>query len=280
MGAESAIHHAVVAIDIEGFSRRTDTVQAELHDAMYAVAEAAAADAWLDWDGFGLEDGGDSILIYIPASVQPVRLAGPFLRALDDRLAQRARRVSQEYSMRWRVAMHHGQVHRDANGWTGDAVNHTARLLDAQPLREILATALRARLAFIASESVYGDVIAQGHDAIDRAAYRRVRFAAKGGGELSGWVCVPGYPTPPQVAGELPASTPEDPRGGAEASSPQRMPSALSALSAPTTPGPAAQAYHGPIGQNLNGSTVIAHRDVIGQQTNNYGSGPAHPERP
>jgi hypothetical protein len=201
MGPEQAIHRSVMAMDIEGYSTRANPVQHSLRAALYALAEAAAADAGLEWSQFGVQDAGDSILLFVEPTVPPFRLAGPYLRALDDRLAERSGQVSTQYAMRLRVALHGGLVNRDAHGWYGDAVNLTARLLDAQPLREVLKTATRAHLAFIASEHLYTEVISQQYRTIDTAAYQRVRFAAKHTDGLTGWVYVPGYAAPPALAG-------------------------------------------------------------------------------
>jgi len=197
MGPEQAIHRSIMTMDIEGYSSRGNPAQAALRAALYDLAAACAAEAGLDWPEFGLEDAGDSILLFIPATVPPVRLAGPFVRALNERLAERARQSSPEYSMRLRVALHHGLVARDAHGWSGDAINLTARLLDARPLREALSAATRAHLAFIVSDDLYQDVIRHQYRSIDTAAYRRVSFDVKQQHGLVGWIFVPGYSSPP-----------------------------------------------------------------------------------
>lgn len=201
MGPEQAVHRSILTMDIEGYSNRANPAQASLRAALYDLAAGCAADAGLDWSEFGIEDAGDSILLFIPATVPPVKLAGPFIRALDDRLAERSRQTSPEYSMRLRVALHHGLVDRDAHGWSGEAINLTARLLDAQPLRDVLKVASRARLAFIVSDDLYRDVIRHQYRTIDTAAYRPVRFDVKQQHGIAGWIFVPGYSNPPTVGG-------------------------------------------------------------------------------
>jgi hypothetical protein len=201
MGPEQAIHRSILTMDIEGYSNRSNPAQASLRAALYDLAAASAADAGLDWSEFGIEDAGDSILLFIPAAVPPARLAGSFIRALDERLAERALQTSPEYSMRLRVALHHGLVDQDAHGWSGDAINLTARLLDAQPLRDVLKAANRARLVFIVSDDLYQDVIRHQYRTIDTAAYRPVTFDVKQQRGITGWIFVPGYPNPPTVDG-------------------------------------------------------------------------------
>lgn len=197
MTADSAIHHSIMAIDIESASSRDNGAQIALHEDLYTVAQAAAYDAALSWEQFGTQDEGDSVLMYIPASVPPVRLAGTYLRTMNERLAERARRTSAPFAMRWRVVLHHGLVSHGPRGWTHDTINHAARLLDAQPLRAALKAAPRAHLAFMVSDDVFQAVIKHPHRTIDRAAYRRVRFDVKTDTDLVGWVYVPGYSTPP-----------------------------------------------------------------------------------
>lgn len=226
MGPEQAIHRSVMAMDIEGYSTRPNPVQHSLRAALYDLAEAAAGDAGLEWPQFGVQDAGDSILLFVEPTVPPFRLAGPYLRALDDRLAEHSRQVSAQYSMRLRVALHSGLVNRDAHGWYGDAVNLTARLLDAQPLREVLKTATRAHLAFIASELLYTEVISQHYRTIDTAAYQRVRFAVKHTDGLTGWVYVPGYAAPPELAA-APRQEHSAPEQRQERSAAESFPSAM-----------------------------------------------------
>ncbi|MBS2965369.1 adenylate/guanylate cyclase domain-containing protein [Actinocrinis puniceicyclus] len=208
MGPEQAIHRSILAMDIEGFSTRANPVQRSLRSALYELARAAAADAGLEWQGFGVQDAGDSILLFIEPTVPPAQLAGPYLRALVDRLAERTRQVSAEYTMRLRIALHHGLVDADGHGWCGDAVNLTARLLDADTLRQVLKAAGRAQLVFIVSDGLYRDVIRHQYRAIDTAAYRSVSFDVKQQHGIVGWVYVPGYPSPPGLGGEAREQSP------------------------------------------------------------------------
>jgi class 3 adenylate cyclase len=221
MEPDQAVHYSFVAFDIEGFSTRADPVQSTLRKDLYLVVGAAVADAGLDWDALRHADSGDGMMLYVPASVSPIVLAGPMLRALQDRLAERERRSSAEYAMRLRVALHHGLAQRDAHGWAGDAINLTARLLDGQPVRDALAAAQRANMVVIVSEDLYQTVVRHRYRTIDSAAYRRVTFAVKRD-SLTGWVSVPGYPAPPGIiespvpapAGNAPGGLPADAQAG------------------------------------------------------------------
>lgn len=88
--------------------------------------------------------------------------------------------------LRLRVALHVGPVASDAEGVSGEAIIHTARLLEAPPLKAGLAGAA-ADLGFIASTFVYDNVIR--HE-LERAApdlYQVVRTQVKES-VLSGWM--------------------------------------------------------------------------------------------
>ena len=84
----------------------------------------------------------------------------------------------------------------------------TARLVDAQPLRDTLAAASRAHLAFIVSDEIYRGIIRHEYRFIDASTFRPVRLSLK---ELdtTAWVHVPGYPAPP---GLPPAQTAPPPK--------------------------------------------------------------------
>ncbi|MFB7678436.1 hypothetical protein ACFC26_44295 [Kitasatospora purpeofusca] len=195
--ALAAVHHWIVVLDIEDFSSRPDPIQGSLRRAMYEVLHEALEQAGVPAEAVTTEDRGDGILILVGAGVPPVLLAGQLLRALDDGLREKAAFFSAAHAMRFRVALHQGVVGRDAEGWSGDAVNRAFRLVDAQPLRVVLAAAERARLVFVVSDEVYQGVIRHDHRTIDPAAYLPVDFEAKHGLALRGWITVPGYPSPP-----------------------------------------------------------------------------------
>ncbi|MER5785751.1 hypothetical protein ABT104_29150 [Streptomyces mobaraensis] len=192
-----ATHYWITVLDIEGFSTRTDPVQRSLRAAMYEVTEDAEEQAGLLGRAAATEDRGDGLLTLWPATVPPVLLAGALVRALNDGLAQKAAMYSPAHAMRFRLALHQGLAVRDERGWSGDAVNTACRLVDAQPLRDVLTAAPEAVLAFIVSDEIHHAVIRHGHRSIDPAAYAPLRFTAKNGRPFRAWVHVPGLPVPP-----------------------------------------------------------------------------------
>ncbi|MFE4450683.1 hypothetical protein [Streptomyces sp. NPDC056796] len=210
MSAEAA-HHWVVVLDIENFSSRPDPVQRSLRAGMYEVLREAVLRAGLPAGDVVAEDRGDGVLMIVPATVSPIVLAGPFVHALDEELRQKAVVYSPAHAMRFRVALHQGIVARDGEGWSGDAVNTACRLVDAGPLREVLAAAPASRMVFVVSDEIYRAVVRHGHRSVDPAAYLPMPFRTKHGELVGSWVTVPGSPAPPG----LPAASAEQGGQGA-----------------------------------------------------------------
>ncbi|WP_344281402.1 nucleotidyl cyclase domain-containing protein, partial [Actinomadura napierensis] len=177
---------SIMFTDIASFSApyRNDTDRLEMRRIMYELLWEAFAESDLPWDACHREDRGDGALIVVPpetptAAVQPIvaRLAASLRR--HNRSAQEAVRIQ------LRMALHVGPVTSDAQGVSGSSVVHTARLLDAGPLRRRLAET-RADLGFVASAFVYESVLAHApdHDPADYAPFTcRVKES-----RLRGWM--------------------------------------------------------------------------------------------
>ncbi|MFD6276230.1 hypothetical protein ACFWFI_11770 [Streptomyces sp. NPDC060209] len=235
-----ATHHWVVVLDIENFSSRPDPIQRSLRAGMYEVLREALQRAGLPADGVVTEDRGDGVLMIVPATVSPIVLAGPFVHALDEELRQKAVVYGPAHAMRFRVALHQGIVARDGEGWSGDAVNTACRLVDAGPLREVLAAASSSRMVFVVSDEIYRAVVRHGHRSIDPAAYLPMPFRTKHGELIGSWVTVPGSPAPPGLPPASGGTEPDDARadtGGQRASAAGRRPPGGAGISVGTVHG-------------------------------------------
>lgn len=254
-----ALHYWILVLDVENFSTRPDPVQRSLRTAMYDVVHSAFEAAGVPAGEIVWEDRGDGILMLVPPTVAPVRLAGPFVRALDDALREQAVFHSAAHALRIRLALHQGLAERDGHGWSGDAINTAFRLVDAQPLRDVLRAAGSARLAFVVSGQVYDAVVRPGRRGTDPAAYLPLRFTTKHGEAVDSWVTVPGYSAPPGLPGGADAAG-----GPAPDASGGPAPDAV----------PAPQAAAAPRG----GSTIevgTVHGDVVGGDKIVHAPGPA-----
>lgn len=239
---EEATHHWIVVLDVENFSSRRDPVQRRVRAAMYRALTGALERAGVAAADTVSEDRGDGVLMLVASSVSPVLLAGPLVRELDEALGEYAQEANEDHALRLRVALHQGLATRDEHGWSGDAVNTACRLVDAQPLREVLSAALSARLVLAVSDEVHRGVVRHGHRGIDPAAYLRCDFATKHGETITSWITVPGYPAPPGLPAPGDSLTPGDPaaQGG------PAVTGAPSAPGAPSVPGDPAATAPGP----------------------------------
>ncbi|MEV4638074.1 hypothetical protein AB0J80_12055 [Actinoplanes sp. NPDC049548] len=196
---------AIALVDVEGFGKRTNPVQRQVRADLYEVVRTALTEAGLDPARIAQEDRGDGILMIDPdASV--LRLAGRFVRELDDGLREKARTSAPVARIRLRVAVHLGLAEWDGEGWVGADVNTTARLVDEPQLKAALAAAERANLALIVSGRVFDGVIRHDYRSVDSSTFERVTIDAKELRDEPAWIQVPGYAYPPGVT---PAAEPE-----------------------------------------------------------------------
>jgi hypothetical protein len=202
--------HAVALIDVEGFGARPNPVQKQVRADLYQVVRTALTEAGLDPTRIDQEDRGDGILMIDP-DVSVLKLAGRFVRELDDGLREKARTSSPIAQIRLRVAVHQGMCEYDGEGWVGAAVNTTARLVDALPLKSALAAADHAHLALIVSRQVFDDVIRHDYRSVDSSTFERVAIDVKELHDETAWIQVPGYTYPPGVTA-APPPPPEAPK--------------------------------------------------------------------
>ena len=138
-------YRAILALDIESSTSRPNSVKAELRSKTYELFEVALRRAGIstsDRDKF--IDRGDGILALIhPVDQVPKALllnrAVPVLsRLLADHNASLPRFGHPERQLRIRVVVHAGEVHYDANGCFGEALDVAFRLLDAVRVKRAL----------------------------------------------------------------------------------------------------------------------------------------------
>ncbi|MBW8738578.1 MAG: hypothetical protein JF621_16095 [Streptomyces turgidiscabies] len=206
----------IVLLDIEDFSLRPENAQATLHEELYDVVEFALGRAGLCFADCPVQDRGDGMLILVPVDTSPTRLLRELQRGLDDALSAHRAKYNEDHRMRLRVGLNQGLVIRRGERWTGTAINDLARLVDAGPVKRVLAEARRAPLVVVVSENVHTSVVLGGYPGIDPAAYLPADFVTKHGEPRRGWVTVPGYAAPPGLPAN-PGEPPDRAPGGAQA---------------------------------------------------------------
>src|SRR6266700_8246834 len=190
-------YRAILALDIERSTSRSNPVKAELRNKTYELFEAALRKAGISTrhrDRF--VDRGDGILALIhPVDQVPKALvlnrAIPLLSRLLADYNDSLQRFSQlERQLRIRVVMHAGEVHYDANGCFGEALDVAFRLLDAVRVKRALRDTT-GPLILVISGDVYNSVVRHGYDGIDQHAFHPlVRVKIAGNCHL-GWIHIP-----------------------------------------------------------------------------------------
>src|SRR5438876_1180070 len=125
-----------MAVDVEGFGRRTDTAQVRLRTALYSALERAMEDAGVRSESCRFDDRGDGVLILIPSNVPKNRVLAEFVPSLVALLHEH--NVGRDDRLRLRIAIHAGEVVHDQYGVTGGAVLTAMRLLDSAEMRTAL----------------------------------------------------------------------------------------------------------------------------------------------
>lgn len=194
-------YRAIVALDIERSTSRPNPIKGELRNKTYELFEAALRKAGIDschHDRF--VDRGDGILALIhPVDQAPKALllnrAVPALRRLlSDYNASLPQHSQQQQQLRVRVVMHAGEVHYDANGCFGEALDVAFRLLDAAQVKRTLRDAADP-LILVVSQDIYSSVVRHGYDGIDDETFHQMVRVQIAGKRYAGWIHLPEHAT-------------------------------------------------------------------------------------
>ncbi|MDT8913989.1 hypothetical protein [Amycolatopsis sp. PS_44_ISF1] len=190
-------HRAIVVVDIEGSTMRTNPARARLRSGLRVLLDEAFL-------GCGIEesyrdpyvDRGDGALCLVrPVDEVPkAMLIARFVPVLAAALRQSAELVP-EAAFRLRVAVHAGEVHYDEHGPYGEDVDVACRLLDAPEVKRRLKNSDEP-LALVVSEEIHRAVVRHGYAGIDRGAFTQVLHVWVGGQRLRGWIRADGADLP------------------------------------------------------------------------------------
>ena len=184
------VHRSIMVVDVERFSdpARTDLNQVAIRDAMYKALKQAFGRSEIAWDSCVSEDRGDGALILIPPDVSKARLLTSLPGMLAAVVSRHNARCTRPERMRLRVALHAGEIYRDAYGVAGTAINQAFRLVEAPVLRSALDES-PGMLALIISDRLFTEV-ARHHPAAEPGSYRQVQVIVKETA-TAGWIRVP-----------------------------------------------------------------------------------------
>lgn len=194
--AAGPVHRSIVAVDLEGSTRRTNPVKGELRRVLYELLDRALAEAGLAARHLErLTDRGDGVLILIrpyddlPKTVLLSRLI-PILTA--SLVRYNAAVAWPALQMRLRAVVHAGEVHDDGNGFYGEDLDVAFRLLDSPSVKRTLREAPGSPLVLVVSEEIFSVIVRQGY--VDEGPYQRCVYVRVGERRRRGRVHVPGSP--------------------------------------------------------------------------------------
>ncbi len=92
--------------------------------------------------------------------------------------------------LRMRVVMHAGEVHYDANGCFGEALDVAFRLLDAARVKRALRE-MADPLILVVSGDIYSSVVRHDYEGIDHEAFHQLVRVNVAGRRYPGWIYLP-----------------------------------------------------------------------------------------
>jgi hypothetical protein len=183
---------AVFAVDIAGFTRRDrdDDIRRYLHEKLYEFLQKAFDHSGVPWDGCFREDRGDGALIVVPPEFSFKAIIDPLPERLRT-LIRRHNHVSREAAaIQLRAAAHIGPVDHDGHGFVGTDINFLFRMLEARPLKRMLA-ASGTELALVVSDYVYHNLVCRYPSLVHPDTFQTVRFQTKDT-RARAWTYLPG----------------------------------------------------------------------------------------
>ncbi|MEQ0560803.1 hypothetical protein ABJI51_17080 [Amycolatopsis sp. NEAU-NG30] len=186
------LHRAIVAVDIEGSTTRTNPARAQLRTVLFDLLDEAFLaggisrkhrDAFVDRG-----DGALCLVRPVDQAPKPVLLATvvPTLGTLLGKHAE----SRPELAFRLRVAVHAGEVHYDSRGPYGEDVDIACRFVDAPEVRRRLRSTT-APLALVVSQELHRSVVRHGYPGIDHDAFTQVVTVKVGTQRVRGWLYTP-----------------------------------------------------------------------------------------
>jgi len=148
-GQQQLVYRLLLAVDIQGYSKRDVREQLLAQRQLSDALNQAACGVGLDRGHWDKQVGGDGELATLPEGVEPAPL-------------------------------HHGTLMAGPFGPAGDAPIVVQRLLDAGPLRRLLVDDAHRDLAYVVSDSLFEDVVQTGFCALPPEAFEPIKVTAKG----------------------------------------------------------------------------------------------------
>ncbi|QKV78948.1 hypothetical protein [Amycolatopsis sp. Hca4] len=172
------VHRSIVVVDIAGSSRWDNPAQLRARAALTRMMRTAFRAAGVGWWRLSIQDRGDGLLVIVPPGVSKADLLDPFVPRLVAELRAYNAVVPPPWRIRLRLAVHAGELLRAWPRWVSEDVKLACRLVDGEPLYELLARS-GTDLAVVVSERIHDGVVRHGYKGIDPDGYAPVRIRVK-----------------------------------------------------------------------------------------------------
>jgi hypothetical protein len=190
---DGPVHRSIVALDLEGSTKRTNPVKGQLRRALYDVLDQALKAAGIGPDHLEqLTDRGDGVLILIRPhdEVPKTVLLGWLIPVLVGLLLEHNAAVAQPtLQLRMRAVVHAGEIHDDGKGFYGEDLDVAFRLLDAPAVKRALREAVASPLVLVISEEIFSGIVRHGY--LNEGRYERRVHVQVAGRRRRGRVHIP-----------------------------------------------------------------------------------------
>jgi class 3 adenylate cyclase len=201
------VYRSILAVDIEGSTKRTNPVKEELREEVYRLMVEALYVAGIASEHYDqpFTDRGDGLLVLLRPSDELPKplLLSRLIPALASLLAAHNISISpadHPRMLRLRAVIHAGEVHYDEKGPFGEDLDVAFRLLEAPRFKTHLKNAT-VPLALVASDHIYQTIIRHGYDGIIEKEFLQLVTVNVGFQRRKGWVQLP-------YAGGIPMAVP------------------------------------------------------------------------
>jgi hypothetical protein len=169
------LHRLIVAVDVEGSTKRNNAAKGELRRYLYELLEQALKVAGITARHLEQHtDRGDGVLILIRPhdDVPKTVLLGQLIPMLVALLVEHNAAVAQPtLHLRLRAVVHAGEIHDDGKGFYGEDLDVAFRLLDAPTVKRALREAVASPLVLVISEEIFSGIVRHGY--VDEGRYER-----------------------------------------------------------------------------------------------------------
>lgn len=189
-GRNYPAYRSILAIAMEASTSpaRTNLIKEKLRRQLHRLLQEAMAHVGLGAEHYDpFEERGDGLLAFIrptdelPKTYLLTRLIPEMTRLLVDYNLNLPPAEWPRRGLRLRVVVHAGEIHHDADGHFGEALDVACQLLDARRLKQCLQT-VATPLVLVVSEDIYWSIVKHEHDGIQQSTYKpdiRVQVAGR-----------------------------------------------------------------------------------------------------